>query len=124
MFILTLLVFTFIACNKTTNDKFIPGKSNATERLKMALSDTPQHNLVDNRIVIIKDSLTAISIVEPILFGIYGKDNIINQRPYESYFIDNFWIISGTLQKEYLGGTFLIIMDSRDCRLVKITHGK
>ena len=58
------------------------------------------------------------------LFSIYGKDNIIKQSPYEIYFIDNYWVIGGTLPKEYLGGTFLIIIDSRNCKIIRITHGK
>jgi len=68
--------------------------------------------------------LTAISVAEPILFSIYGKDNITKQRPYEIYFIDNYWVIAGTLPKGYLGGTFLIIIDSKDSEIIRITHGK
>ena len=36
-----------------------------------------------------------IAITEPILFGIYGKNNIIEERPYEYYMIDGYWYISG-----------------------------
>jgi len=61
---------------------------------------------------------------EPILFSIYGKGNITKQRPYEIYFIDNHWVIIGTLPKDYLGGTFLIIIDSKDSKIIRITYGK
>ena len=100
------------------------GKSYAEQELKSALADKSQHNVIDSKTIIIKDSETAISIAEPILFSIYGKDNITKQQPYENYFIDNYWVISGTLPKKYLGGTFLIIIDARDCKIVRITHGK
>ncbi len=123
-YILTLLTFTLTACGQTKGDRTILGKSYAEQELKSALTDKSQHNVIDNKTAIIKDSLTAINIAEPILFSIYGKDNITKQRPYEIYFIDNYWVIGGTLPKEYLGGTFLIIIHSRDCKIIRITHGK
>ena len=124
IYLLTLLTFTLTACGQTKVDRTILGKEYAEQELKSSLTDKSQHNVIDNKTVIIKDSLTAINIAEPILFGIYGKDNIIKQQPYEIYFIDNYWVIGGTLPKGYLGGTFLIIIDSRDCKLIRITHGK
>jgi len=112
------------ACGQTKNDRTILGKSYAQQALKVALNDKEQHNVIDNKSVIIKDSLTAINIAEPILFSIYGKDNITKQRPYETYFIDNYWIITGTLPKGTHGGTFLIILNAFDSKIIKITHGK
>ena len=120
----TLLTFTLTVCGQTKDDRIVLGKSYAEQELKLALTDKSQHNVIDNKIAIIKDSLIAINIAEPILFSIYGKDNITKQRPYEIYFIDKYWVIGGTLPKDYLGGTFLIIIDSRDSRVIKITHGK
>lgn len=121
---LTLLTLSLSVCGQAKGDRLFLGKTYAQEELKIALSDKSQHNVIDNKTVIIKDSITAISIAESILFSIYGKENIIEQKPYEIYLIDNYWIIIGTLPKNYLGGTFLIIIDSRDCKIIKITHGK
>lgn len=118
------LMLTLTACGQQQNARTILGKSYAENELKSALSDKIQHNVIDTKKVIIKDSVTAISVAELILFSIYGKDNITRQQPYETYFIDNYWIISGTLPKNYVGGTFLIIMDASNGRIVKITHGK
>ena len=123
-YILTILTFTLTACGQTEADRIILGKSHAEQELKSALTDKSQHNVIDNKTVIIKDSLTAINVAEPILFSIYGKDNITKQRPYETYFIDNYWLLKGTLPKGYIGGTFLIILNSSNGRIVKITHGK
>ena len=78
----TLLTFTLAACGQIKNSRTIIGKSYAQQELKSVLNDKGQHNVIDNKTVIIKDSLTAINIAEPILFSIYGKDNIIKQRPY------------------------------------------
>lgn len=123
-YFLTLFAFTLTACGQTKSDRTILGKTYAEQELKLALSDKLQHNVIDNKTAIIKDSLNAINVAESILFSIYGEDKIIKQRPYETYFIDNHWVIGGTLPKECLGGTFLIIIDSRDCKVIRITHGK
>jgi hypothetical protein len=124
IYFFTFLMLTLIACGQQQNARTILGKSYAENELKSALSDKTQHNVIDNKTVIIKDSSTAISVAEPILFSIYGKNNITQQRPYETYFIDNYWIIGGTLPKKSVGGTFLIIMDASNGRIIKITHGK
>jgi hypothetical protein len=124
IYFFTFLMLTLTACGQQQNARTILGKSHAENELKSALSDRTRHNVVDNKTVIIKDSVTAISVAEPILFSIYGKDNIIRQRPYEIYLIDNHWIISGTLPEKSVGGTFLIIMDARNNQIIKITHGK
>ena len=94
IYFLTLLTFTLTACGQTKGDRTVLAKEYAEQELKSSLTDKSQHNVIDNKTVIIKDSLTAINIAEPILFSIYGKDNITKQRPYEIYFIDNYWLIT------------------------------
>ncbi|KAF2508281.1 YbbC/YhhH family protein [Flavobacterium foetidum] len=121
-FFLTLLLATLSSCAQ--NKRLILGKEYAKEELKNALSKKPQHNVVNNKEIIIKDSITATKIAEPILYNIYGKENIEKQRPYEIYLLENYWVISGTLPENYLGGTFLIIIDARNSQIIKITHGK
>lgn len=118
-----LLSFVSVSCIQT-NNRTTSDKTNTENQLKYVLSDKNQYNLIDNKRIVIKDSLTAISVAEPILFGIYGKDNIINQKPYEIHLIDSCWILSGTLPKNMVGGTFLIIIDARNSKIIKITHGK
>lgn len=113
-----------MACGQAESDKTKLGRTHAEQELRSALDDDSQPNVIDHKSAIIGDSTTAISIAESILFNIYGKDNITAQRPYEIYLIDNHWVISGTLPKDHIGGTFLIIIDSRDSRVIKITHGK
>lgn len=105
-----LLTFFTITCTKTKSDRIITEKS--------------QHNVIDNKNLTIKDSLTAINTAEAILYGTYGKENIIKQRPYEIHFIDSCWVLSGTLPKNSLGGTFLIVLDARNSKIIKIIHGK
>ena len=119
-----LLGLTFSTCGQTPRDRLILGKDHAKKELKIALSDSTVHNVVSSKTLIIKDGETAINVIEPILFTVYGKSNIRNQQPYEAYLIDNYWVISGTLPKGYLGGTFLIIIDATNSKIIRLTHGK
>ena len=119
-----MLTFAIIATGQTKikNNNFV--NSYAEQELKSALSDESEQNLIDNKTVILKSRLSAIKFVEPILFSIYGYKNIIQQKPYEICFLNNYWVIFGKLPKNNLGGTFLIIINSLNCEIIKITHGK
>jgi hypothetical protein len=95
----------------------------AKKELQKALTDKNQNNYVYLKNVIIVDSVTAVAIAEPILFGIYGKEEILNEKPYKIFHIDNYWILEGTLNYD-VGGVFLIIIDDRNSQVIKIIHGK
>lgn len=116
-FITSLILLSFSACGQTKSDSI------ARANLKASLTDKSLHNYLNSKKPVINDSTTAIAVAEPILFSIYGKDNIIKQKPYSVRHIDNYWLISGTLHSG-LGGTFFIIIDARDNKIVRITHGK
>lgn len=73
---------------------------------------------------LIKDKQTAINIAEAILFSVYGKANILKQRPYQVYQIEQYWVLSGTLAEGKHGGVFEIALDGKDARVVGLTHGK
>lgn len=123
--VLTMLV----ACdtsNKPSSNKgrLIMGKVHAEGELQLALSEENEVITNNPSEVLIKDSITATTIAESILFGVYGQENIKSQRPYETYLIKSYWVISGTLPKGYKGGTFLLILDSRNSKVIKITHSK
>jgi hypothetical protein len=100
-------------------------KSDSVARaiLKASLTDKELHNVLNFKEPIIKDSTIAVAVAEPLLFGIYGKSNILKQKPYFIRHIDNYWLISGTLHSQ-VGGTFLIIIDAMDNKVIRITHGK
>jgi hypothetical protein len=105
-------------------DRLVLGESYAKKELQKSLNDNKVHNVISNKTILLKDKETAIMIAETILFKIYGKENIVGERPYEVYNIDNYWVIIGTLPKGYDGGTFFIAIDSHDCKIIRITHGK
>ena len=98
--IISILCF---SCGQTKGGRLLLGKAHAATELKIALSDTSVHNVINKSRILLKEENVAINIAEAILFSTYGKSNIIRQRPYETYQIDKYWIISGTLPKESVG---------------------
>lgn len=99
-------------------------KEDARKCLNQALTGNETHNVIDNKTAILPGEADAIAFAELILFKIYGEEHIKRQRPYSCFHINNHWIISGSLPEDLLGGTFLIIIDDRNAKVVQITHGK
>jgi hypothetical protein len=83
----------------------------------------PSINLFHGK-VLINSKEELISFAEPILFRLYGEDNIKSERPYEIYLIDDNWIMMGTLPKDWVGGTFTIVINKKTCEIIGITHEK
>lgn len=124
---ITLLLLGITAYGQDTEVKehVTLGRGHAKEHLKQSLADTTLHNAAKNtEQLLLAKKETAIAVAEPILFSIYGKDAILGEKPYEAYLIDNYWVIVGTLPEGMLGGTFLIILDATNAKVVRITHGK
>ena len=109
-------------CNIDTTEKQFVGESSAKQTLERFLNDSTV-NLLRGK-VLIKDKQQLISIAEPILFGIYGKGRIIAQKPYEIYLLGDYWVMMGTLKKNYLGGTFNLVMNRKTAEIIGIYHDK
>ena len=125
IFFLSIMLAFYTASGQIKSGRFRSDRNWAEKALKSALTNTRKgFNFISNDRILIKDSNTAVNIAEPILFSVYGKDDIIFERPYDIFFINKYWIISGTLPIDYNGGTFLIIMDSRNCKIISLEHGK
>ena len=99
---LSLLMFfalSLTACGQIDSEKtnqherIILGRAYAEKELKTARTDQTLHNVIDTNTIIIKDKETAQQVIEPILYSVYGKNNIESQKPFESYLIDNHWVI-------------------------------
>jgi hypothetical protein len=116
------VLFSQVSCGQSYKGRTTLGVDYAKQELKSALQNPTEKQILAD--TLIKDKETAIQISEAILFKIYGKDNITAQRPYETNFIDGYWILNGTLQKDILGGTYLIIINSTNGQIIKLTHGK
>ncbi|SCY98339.1 YbbC/YhhH family protein [Flavobacterium caeni] len=116
-----------IACkqNENSNQKEFLNRKQAEIELEEALVENidPQ-NLPNTEVKFLNDETSAVKVAEKILFKIYGEKNIAKQKPYKVYLIKEFWIVSGTLPEGFDGGTFLVILDKRNSRILKISHGK
>ena len=96
--------------------------ADAEKIIKNALADKSSKQILVDKVI--NDKETAIAVAEAILFKIYGRDQILGEKPYHANLVDGYWIIGGTLPKSYVGGTFLIILSSKDGRVIKLIHGK
>jgi len=90
--------------------------------IKSALTDKTHRQILVDRVI--GDKATAIAVAEPILFKIYGKNQILGEKPYSVSLVDGYWILGGTLPKGYKGGTFLIIFSAKDGQVIKLIHTK
>jgi len=119
--VLSLSMITYSCCGQKLKDKTVTGEQNARIVIKEAITDINYKPFYDT---LIKNNETAIAVAESILFDIYGKKEIISERPYECYIVDGYWCINGTLPKNWIGGVFEIIISSKDGKVIKLTHGK
>lgn len=122
-----LLFFLFISCtfkaySQEGGKRTTLGIENAKQELAAALENTTEKKFIVDKVI--KDKKTAVSVSEAMLFNIYGKEKIVKQRPYEGFLINGYWVLNGTLPQGWDGGTFLIIINSIDGKVIKLTHGK
>lgn len=119
IFILILI----LSCNKeVTNPSFEKIKLSDKEILK-EINDSTLHNAI-GKDELITDEKTTIYIVEPLLFSVYGKENIVKQRPYKIGKVQNYWVVSGSHPKLQIGGVFEIIVNSKNGEIIRLTHGE
>jgi hypothetical protein len=98
------------------------GEIFSREQLELFLGDSTTNLLQGD--ILVNDEKTLIEITEPILFQVYGKGQILNERPYEIYLFGDYWIMNGTMPRDMKGGTFTIAINRRTCKVIGITHGK
>jgi hypothetical protein len=121
-FILIITALTFISCEKSRENSIFLGEEYARKALTEALADTVDILPADK--ILIDNEETAIDFAEVVLFKVYGRETIEDERPYEVHKIDGYWIIKGTLPTGYLGGTFEIIFNSKDGQILRLVHYK
>ena len=105
-----------------TTDKQFAGKDFAKKELDRFLNDSTSNLLRGH--ILIQDRQQLISIAEPILFRIYGKEKILNERPYEIYLFEDCWVMMGTLKKESKGGNFSFAINRITGEVKGICHWK
>ena len=122
VWVLFLFILAF-SCNKekALNQSFEKIKLSDKEILK-EINDCKLFEIDKEKEI--NDEVSAISVAEPILFSSYGKENILKQRPYKIGKVQNYWVIYGTFNSLGFGGVFEIIIDSKNGKIVRLTHGK
>src|SRR6187402_1038206 len=117
LFVITMLFL--VSCQKKHG---MQGIETAKQELKIALNKKSNNPVLPKRII--GDRQTAIEIAESVLFRIYGKQNIIEERPYEVYLINGYWVLNGTIPEGWLGGGFIIVLNSKDSKILRLSHYK
>lgn len=98
-------------------------EAQAKKYVNEALKDATLHNVIGSNFIL-KTKEQAIAFAEMILFDKYGKKNIEGQKPYAIFQIDSYWLLQGTMLQGMKGGIFSIIIDARNCKIIRLTHGK
>lgn len=120
--VIIAIATSFASCCQTFSDRSILGEELLKKELDETLKNKSLHNVIDGRREIIEDKETAVLLAEKFLFRIYGEEKIKDERPYEIFKFGRYWTMRGTLPKNSLGGTFLIIIDATDSKVIRITH--
>ncbi len=77
----------------------------------------------------VPDEVTAKKIAEAVWLPIYGE-KILSQRPYEAELADGIWIVKGLIplpyreEPEWRGGTAYIEIQKKDCKVLRVSHGR
>ena len=72
----------------------------------------------------VPDKTAALKIAEAMWIPIYG-DKVLKQKPYRCSLVgDSVWVVEGTLKAGFVGGTAYIEISKKDCKILKVTHGK
>lgn len=94
----------------------------AEQLLEYALKNKSDRNEMKFKLIPKKEN--AIKYAENILFELYGKENIESEKPYKIHLINDYWILTGTLPKEMVGGVFEMVFDSWNGKVLILEHGK
>lgn len=120
MVITTIILVIFSSCY--SSKKWTPlEKEESLSYLQECLNDTTNIELM--KAELIPDEEAAVNIAEAYLFKIYGKSTIVRERPYKIRRVNGYWVIIGSLPWYYSkGGTFEIIIKSKDGTIMRISH--
>ena len=73
----------------------------------------------------VPDTKTALRVGEAILTAVYGEQEIAKQRPLKVALVDKeVWLVWGTLDKRYLGGTGVVKISKRTGKVLFLAHGQ
>jgi hypothetical protein len=99
----------------------------STEKARKAISPYAKNYKSPERIfakTVITDEKSAAAAAEEILFPIFSKETIRDERPYTVGNADGYWIIYGYLPPDYHGGVFKIIFYGKTGEVIYWEHQK
>jgi hypothetical protein len=122
--ILLILTGIFLIISSCCTAKWVQlEKEKSLNCLNKFLTDTTYNAFNDE--LLVPDEETAIKIAEIFLFKNYSKREIVKEKPYKIGLVNNYWIIIGSLPSYYKkGGTFEMVINSKDGKVIGITHSK
>ena len=92
------------------------------EMIRFALKYPTHYNFIAGHKI--STEYDAIEFAEPVLFRIFGEDDIKDEKPYMIDLVDGFWIMDGSLPAETHGGVFHIIFSAKNGREIQLYHDK
>ena len=73
----------------------------------------------------VPDSKTALKVADAILTAVYGEQEIAKEQPLKVALVDKeLWMVWGTLDKRYLGGTAVVKVSKKTGTVVFLSHGQ
>jgi len=101
---------------------WVKGKTESAQKKIETFIIDPTTNYL-NGAILIKTQQEFISIAEPILFSVFGKGSIVDERPYQISLVGDFWYLEGTNPWDR-GGFFCIVINRRTCEVKGIRYEK
>jgi hypothetical protein len=118
--IIVLTLITITAFAQENNERTFLGEEWAKKYINDRINGNNKPYLPKGGII--KSKEMAIQIAEIYLKGIFGPDVIENEKPFEVYKYNGYWLIAGTLPKEWVGGTVVIIISQKTGQVLAIEH--
>jgi hypothetical protein len=74
---------------------------------------------------LVPDAKTAIAIAVAAWSPIYGAKQIASEQPYKAELSDDGkWTVTGSLPKDWDGGTAIAVISKSDGQVLRVSHGK
>jgi hypothetical protein len=89
----------------------------AVAQVPKDISEKPQNGFVP-------DKETAIAIAEAVWTPLYGKKQILKERPFQAVLTNGVWIVRGSLPEGYNGGVAIAEISKATGCILRVIHEK
>ena len=83
-----------------------------------------EHHDVRKLREMVQNKETAIALAVAVWSPIYGKEKIEKEAPYQVIRVDDYWVVTGSLKKGWMGGTAQAVINASDGCFLNVTHGQ